>query len=92
MKEEIRSDLPVKASFVLHRLGRRALSEIVVTRQAGVAREVRIAVPHLIVFFKISIGSGEPGGIPVPEIFLQRIVGTTSTNIELRKGGCERLR
>ena len=65
MKKEIRRDLPVNASLVLQCLGRRTLPEIVVARQSRVARQVRISVPHLIIFFKIGISSREPRRIPV---------------------------
>src|SRR5258706_8869446 len=57
MKEEIRSYLAIETSFILHDFGRRALPQIVVTRQAGVAREMRREVPHVIIFLEISISS-----------------------------------
>src|SRR5579863_630024 len=66
MKEKIGRDFFVKSGFVLQRFLRWSLAKIVVTRQAGVAGQMGIAVPILVILLKIGVGLFEPYWIRAP--------------------------
>ncbi len=60
MSHEKGGDVAIVAGFVLDAFGGRAIAAVEVTREAGVASEVRGDCPHIVIFRRIGVSAGEP--------------------------------
>ena len=63
MKKEILRDLAIEAGFIFDRFLRRPIAEIVIARQPGLARQVRLMGPDLVVVIQILVGALQPGPV-----------------------------
>src|SRR5260370_14118641 len=75
LTEEKRRPLPVVPRFVLHAFRRWSVSKIVVARESGSSRQVRLARPQSVIPRRIAVRSLQPRAVFLPRGLL-RIINT----------------
>src|SRR5260370_17552667 len=73
LTEEKRRHLPVVPRFVLHAFRRWSVSKIVVARESGSSRQVRLARPQSVIPRRIAVRSLQPRAVFLPAGLLRII-------------------
>ena len=60
MQQEIFCDVAIVAGLILQAFRRRTFAKVVVARQAGIAGEQRLARPHVVVAYRVTVRFFEP--------------------------------